>query len=103
VNSNAELSLSNAISLNSSTTELVDDVAMATDEVDALDQAVADDRDAIATVTCVANDTIVLAEDVLGRIQQISVSKPQNRVILLTSCNWDHRIFVMEVQIILIT
>lgn len=46
---------------------------MATSEVNALGQAVTDDRDAIAMVTCVANDTIVLAEDVLGRLQQINV------------------------------
>lgn len=73
MNSNASQAFSNAVSLNSSTAELAGEVAMATSEVNALGQAVTDDRDAIAMVTCVANDTIVLAEDVLGRLQQINV------------------------------
>ena len=72
-NSSAAQTFSNAVSLNSSTAELAEEVATAIGEVDALDQAVTDDKDAIATVSCVANDTIVLAEDVLGRIQQINV------------------------------
>lgn len=74
VNSSAGQTLSNAVSLNSSTAELADEVATATSEVNALDQAVANDKEAIAIVTCVANDTIILAVDVQERIIQINVS-----------------------------
>lgn len=73
INVRAGLILSDALALNISAADLEEEVATAESGVDELDQAVVDDREAIAVVTCTANDTIVLAEDILERITIVNV------------------------------
>ena len=73
-NNRVNLILSNATSLNSSSAELAVEVVTATGEVDRLEEAAMDDERAISTLTCTANDTILLGEDILQRITVINVS-----------------------------
>lgn len=73
VSSDARQIFLDSASLNTSSVELADEVVMATGDVDVLQRAVEDDREAIATVTCTANETIVLAQSVWERISQINV------------------------------
>ena len=65
--------LSDSSSLNVSSAELVDDVAVATGEVMELDRAVTSDQDAIAETSSVARDTITLTADIMSRITTINV------------------------------
>lgn len=73
VNSRAEQILSNATSLNDSAGELAEEVGAASSQVDVLERAVMEDKDAIAAASSVANQTIILAEDLQGRLAQINV------------------------------
>ena len=49
-------------------------MSTAESEVDELEQAVTDDREAIEVLTSTANETIILAEDILQRITIVNVS-----------------------------
>ena len=74
LNRRADRVLSNVTSLNSSAAQLVEDIDTATTEVDQLEQAVMDDREAISELTNTANETIVLSKEVLDRITVVNVS-----------------------------
>ena len=73
MNSRAAQILSNATSLSAGANELAEEVGVTSGQVDALEQAAMDDRDAIAAASSVANETISLAEDLQGRVAQINV------------------------------
>ena len=66
--------LTDSSSLNSSSAELVDDVATATEEVEQLEQAVMDDTETIASATNAASQSIMLSADILRRVTVINVS-----------------------------
>ena len=73
-NSTANQLLSQATALNNSATTFAGDVSMAADDVDALDQAVMDDTEAISMVSGTANETILAAANLSARLIVIKVN-----------------------------
>ena len=67
--------LDNATSINSAAQELANNVSMVTDEVDQLEQTVREDKEAIATATDTAIESIAVANNLTEQITIIQVRK----------------------------